>query len=150
MGMFNSIINAITQPYGAQDPVKILEARIAALEKSIKQEVVKKEVVKKEVVKKEVVKKEVVKKEVAKKEVAKKEVAKKVSQTVADIELELKRAKSREAYAAKKKQERTRELKHAWYLANRANKPKNVTPDDAFAQQEKAEKLKHVIASWPV
>jgi len=135
MGMFNSIINAITQPYGAQDPVKILEARIAALEKSIKQEVVKKEVVKKEV---------------AKKEVAKKEVAKKVSQTVADIELELKRAKSREAYAAKKKQERTRELKHAWYLANRANKPKNVTPDDAFAQQEKAEKLKHVIASWPV
>jgi hypothetical protein len=125
MGMFNSIINAITQPYGAQDPVKILEARIAALEKSIKQEVVKKEVVKKEVVKK-------------------------VSQTVADIELELKRAKSREAYAAKKKQERTRELKHAWYLANRANKPKNVTPDDAFAQQEKAEKLKHVIASWPV
>ena len=140
MGMFNSIINAITQPYGAQDPVKILEARIAALEKSIKQEVVKKEVVKKEVVKKEV----------AKKEVAKKEVAKKVSQTVADIELELKRAKSREAYAAKKKQERTRELKHAWYLANRANKPKNVTPDDAFAQQEKAEKLKHVIASWPV
>ena len=116
MGMFNSIINAITQPYGAQDPVKILEARIAALEKSIKQEVVKKEVVKK----------------------------------VADIELELKRAKSREAYAAKKKQERTRELKHAWYLANRANKPKNVTPDDVSVQQEKAEKLKHVIASWPV
>jgi predicted nucleic acid-binding Zn-ribbon protein len=141
MGMFNSIINAITQPYGAQDPVKILEARIAALEKSIKQEVVKKEVVKKEVVKKEVVKKEVVKKEVVKKEVVKK---------VADIELELKRAKSREAYAAKKKQERTRELKHAWYLANRANKPKNVTPDDVFVQQEKAEKLKHVIASWPV
>ena len=69
MGMFNSIINAITQPYGAQDPVKILEARIAALEKSIKQEAVKKEVVKKEVVKKEVVKKEVlVKKEVVKKE----------------------------------------------------------------------------------
>jgi|688.fasta_scaffold330702_3 predicted nucleic acid-binding Zn-ribbon protein len=136
MGMFNSIINAITQPYGAQDPVKILEARIAALEKSIKQEVVKKEVVKKEVVKKEVVKKEVVKKEVVKK--------------VADIELELKRAKSREAYAAKKKQERTRELKHAWYLANRANKPKNVTPDDVSVQQEKAEKLKHVIASWPV
>ena len=82
--------------------------------------------------------------------VAKKEVVKKVSQTVADIELELKRAKSREAYASKKKQERTRELKHAWYLANRANKPKNVTPDDAHAQHEKAEKLKHVIASWPV
>jgi hypothetical protein len=142
MGMFNSIINAITQPYGAQDPVKILEARIAVLEKSIKQEAVKKEVpVKKEVVKKEVVKKEVL---------LKKEVVKKVSQTVADIELELKRAKSREAYAAKKKQERTRELKHAWYLANRANKPKNVTPDDAHAQHEKAEKLKHVIASWPV
>ena len=75
MGMFNSIINAITQPYGAQDPVKILEARIAALEKSIKQEAVKKEVVKKEVlVKKEVVKKEVVKKEV-------------LVKTVADIEL---------------------------------------------------------------
>ena len=146
MGMFNSIINAITQPYGAQDPVKILEARIAVLEKSIKQEAVKKEVP----VKKEVVKKEVVKKEVVKKEVVKKEVVKKVSQTVADIELELKRAKSREAYAAKKKQERTRELKHAWYLANRANKPKNVTPDDAHAQHEKAEKLKHVIASWPV
>lgn len=142
MGMFNSIINAITQPYGAQDPVKILEARIAVLEKSIKQEAVKKEVpVKKEVLKKEVVKKEVL---------LKKEVVKKVSQTVADIELELKRAKSREAYAAKKKQERTRELKHAWYLANRANKPKNVTPDDAHAQHEKAEKLKHVIASWPV
>ena len=141
MGMFNSIINAITQPYGAQDPVKILEARIAVLEKSIKQEAVKKEVP---------VKKEVVKKEVVKKEVVKKEVVKKVSQTVADIELELKRAKSREAYAAKKKQERTRELKHAWYLANRANKPKNVTPDDAHAQHEKAEKLKHVIASWPV
>ena len=136
MGMFNSIINAITQPYGAQDPVKILEARIAVLEKSIKQEAVKKEVP--------------VKKEVVKKEVVKKEVVKKVSQTVADIELELKRAKSREAYAAKKKQERTRELKHAWYLANRANKPKNVTPDDAHAQHEKAEKLKHVIASWPV
>ena len=142
MGMFNSIINAITQPYGAQDPVKILEARIAVLEKSIKQAAVKKEVpVKKEVLKKEVVKKEVL---------LKKEVVKKVSQTVADIELELKRAKSREAYAAKKKQERTRELKHAWYLANRANKPKNVTPDDAHAQHEKAEKLKHVIASWPV
>ena len=141
MGMFNSIINAITQPYGAQDPVKILEARIAVLEKSIKQEAVKKEVP---------VKKDVVKKEVVKKEGVKKEVVKKVSQTVADIELELKRAKSREAYAAKKKQERTRELKHAWYLANRANKPKNVTPDDAHAQHEKAEKLKHVIASWPV
>ena len=120
MGMFNSIINAITQPYGAQDPVKILEARIAALEKSIKQEVVKKEVVKK------------------------------VAQTVADIELELKRAKSREAYAAKKKKEHTRELKHAWYLANRANKPKNVMPDNLFVQQEKAEKLKQCVENWPV
>jgi len=140
MGIFNSIINAITQPYGAQDPVKILEARIAALEKSIKQEVVKKEVVKKEVVKKEVVKKEVVKKE----------VVKKVAQTVADIELELKRAKSREAYAAKKKKEHTRELKHAWYLANRANKPKNAMPDNLFVQQEKAEKLKQCVENWPV
>ena len=148
MGMFNSIINAITQPYGAQDPVKILEARIAALEKSIKQEAVKKEVVKKEVVKKEVVKKEVVKKEVlVKKEVVKKEV---LVKTVADIELELKRAKSREAYAEKKRREQKKAYNRNWYLANRVNKPKNVTPDDAHAQHEKAEKLKHVIASWPV
>ena len=122
MGMFNSIINAITQPYGAQDPVKILEARIAALEKSIKQEAVKKEVVKKEVLVK----------------------------TVADIELELKRAKSREAYAEKKRREQKKAYNRNWYLANRVNKPKNVTPDDAHAQHEKAEKLKHVIASWPV
>ena len=133
MGMFNSIINAITQPYGAQDPVKILEARIAALEKSIKQEAVKKEVVKKEVL----VKKEVVKKEV-------------LVKTVADIELELKRAKSREAYAEKKRREQKKAYNRNWYLANRVNKPKNVTPDDAHAQHEKAEKLKHVIASWPV
>ena len=143
MGMFNSIINAITQPYGAQDPVKILEARIAALEKSIKQEAVKKEVVKKEVVKKEVVKKEVL----VKKEVVKKEV---LVKTVADIELELKRAKSREAYAEKKRREQKKAYNRNWYLANRVNKPKNVTPDDAHAQHEKAEKLKHVIASWPV
>ena len=136
MGMFNSIINAITQPYGAQDPVKILEARIAVLEKSIKQEAVKKEVpVKKEVVKKEVVKKEVVKKEV---------------QTVADIEAELKKAKKREAYAEKKRQEQKKAYNRNWYLVNKANKAKNVTPDDVYAQHEKAEKLKHVIASWPV
>ena len=142
MGMFNSIINAITQPYGAQDPVKILEARIAVLEKSIKQEAVKKEVpVKKEVVKKEVVKKEVVKKEV----LLKKEV-----QTVADIEAELKKAKKREAYAEKKRQEQKKAYNRNWYLVNKANKAKNVTPDDVYAQHEKAEKLKHVIASWPV
>ena len=143
MGMFNSIINAITQPYGAQDPVKILEDRIAALEKSIRSDKVAS-------LEKAISKRKEVKEVPARKEVVKKEVVKKVSQTVADIELELKRAKSREAYASKKKQERTRELKHAWYLANRANKPKNVTPDDAHAQHEKAEKLKHVIASWPV
>lgn len=137
MGMFNSIINAITQPYGAQDPVKILEARIAVLEKSIKQEAIKKEVpVKKEVVKKEVVKKEVL---------LKKEV-----QTVADIEAELKKAKKREAYAEKKRQEQKKAYNRNWYLVNKANKAKNVTPDDVYAQHEKAEKLKHVIASWPV
>ena len=147
MGMFNSIINAITQPYGAQDPVKILEARIAVLEKSIKQEAVKKEVpVKKEVVKKEVVKKEVVKKEVVKKEV----LLKKEVQTVADIEAELKKAKKREAYAEKKRQEQKKAYNRNWYLVNKANKAKNVTPDDVYAQHEKAEKLKHVIASWPV